>query len=608
MKQTCAVPAFLSKLWTLIEDHSTNDLICWSQDGTSFLVLDEVAFSKEVLPLYFKHSNMTSFVRQLNMYGFHKVIHIDTGLPSQGGHPHSVEFRHVHFRRSQAYLLGFIRRKVSMSRVDEASGRLPQALLQVSQVKSWCDSSNARLLSLCRDNETLWKEIDCLRQKHQQLHQVIRKIVCFIANTVQANRIQGLKRKLPMIDSMGEIPPAAKYRRCGNAQSEQSHTQLDSASGDGLYSNRMILSDITQLMQPRLRVQKSMSMEGLPAVLTELLTSETPVEFPFSSADVPTVSDQAQGASEAFLPVILDIPSMSADVPSLSPEHLSAEHPASHLLVKTEQQEPSQQRETPSGQKPRTVTFPSEQSHTHSQVDSVDPRYSNSAFLSDVSRLLLPQANLSRSPSLESLPAVLTEILSTAALSEMSASTDIPSEDIQPAGCPPMDLPFVADMPPISPGALSESDEIPSVDLALSLLMEPEAQEPSENSAERYDLDPLTLIDSSLAAISSGLPASDSLDLLSELLCPMDSQPDNRNTKAATPQRKPGAQRGFEEQSHKLTAANTGPMMCEPEICADEEDEEDEDVTSSDILPSLLQLAQEASALSCTSDIRRGHR
>ncbi|XP_077314591.1 heat shock factor protein 4-like isoform X2 [Lithobates pipiens] len=63
------VPAFLTKLWTLVEDPETNHLICWSVNGTSFHVFDQGRFAKEVLPKYFKHNNMASFVRQLNMLG-----------------------------------------------------------------------------------------------------------------------------------------------------------------------------------------------------------------------------------------------------------------------------------------------------------------------------------------------------------------------------------------------------------------------------------------------------------------------------------------------------------------------------------------------------------
>lgn len=37
------------------------------QNNTSFTIKDQASFAKEVLPLYFKHNNMASFIRQLNM-------------------------------------------------------------------------------------------------------------------------------------------------------------------------------------------------------------------------------------------------------------------------------------------------------------------------------------------------------------------------------------------------------------------------------------------------------------------------------------------------------------------------------------------------------------
>ena len=48
------------------------DLIWWSASQNSFLIKPNEKFSK-ALATFFKHTNVASFVRQLNMYGFHKV-------------------------------------------------------------------------------------------------------------------------------------------------------------------------------------------------------------------------------------------------------------------------------------------------------------------------------------------------------------------------------------------------------------------------------------------------------------------------------------------------------------------------------------------------------
>ena len=44
--------------------------ICWSDDNKTFWVSNIEQFSRLVLPMYFRHNNYASFVRQLNMYAF----------------------------------------------------------------------------------------------------------------------------------------------------------------------------------------------------------------------------------------------------------------------------------------------------------------------------------------------------------------------------------------------------------------------------------------------------------------------------------------------------------------------------------------------------------
>lgn len=57
----------------MVDDPSTDNSIRWLAAGDGFLLVNAEVFAKDVLPLYFKHNNFATFVRQLNMYDFSKV-------------------------------------------------------------------------------------------------------------------------------------------------------------------------------------------------------------------------------------------------------------------------------------------------------------------------------------------------------------------------------------------------------------------------------------------------------------------------------------------------------------------------------------------------------
>lgn len=101
-------------------DSGHTTLIRWSDDGRSFIVLDEDEFARTLIPELFKHNNYASFVRQLNMYGFHKTVNITDGSLRQsekarkGVKPPSM-YSHPYFRRNRPDLLWLIQKPASKS-------------------------------------------------------------------------------------------------------------------------------------------------------------------------------------------------------------------------------------------------------------------------------------------------------------------------------------------------------------------------------------------------------------------------------------------------------------------------------------------------------------
>ena len=130
------LPGFICKLYKMVNDDRLRDLISWTPTNDSFIIYNPDAFAKEVLPKYCKHNNFSSFIRQLNMYGFHKVPHLQGGL--QGEDADIWEFRNANFERGRPALLANIKRKVAKASTGPAD--LLKALTTPSP--SSCSSSN----------------------------------------------------------------------------------------------------------------------------------------------------------------------------------------------------------------------------------------------------------------------------------------------------------------------------------------------------------------------------------------------------------------------------------------------------------------------------------
>ena len=95
-------PNMLHAILIASESEGTMDIMSWRPHGRAFRIHKRDAFCEQILPQYFKQSKITSFQRQLNLYGF---LRISRG-PDAGAYYHDYFLRGrkglcVHIRRTK---------------------------------------------------------------------------------------------------------------------------------------------------------------------------------------------------------------------------------------------------------------------------------------------------------------------------------------------------------------------------------------------------------------------------------------------------------------------------------------------------------------------------
>lgn len=184
-------PAFVMKLWNMVNDPSNSKYISWLPDGKAFQVNDRESFMKHVLPKYFKHNNFASFVRQLNMYGWHKVQDVSSG--SMMGGDEVWQFENPNFQRGRDDLLDNIVRNRPAKETEDEDVDINSLMQELDDMRKSQKLISDDLRRVKEDNEMLWKENYMVRERHKAQSNTLDKILRFLASIYGNNSTKFLE-------------------------------------------------------------------------------------------------------------------------------------------------------------------------------------------------------------------------------------------------------------------------------------------------------------------------------------------------------------------------------------------------------------------------------
>jgi hypothetical protein len=114
-------PEKLHRMLMEVEAEGYDDIISFTPKGTAFKIHKPDDFFAKIVPKYFKQSQLSSFKRQLNLYGFEKIVTTTVAPTDMKG-----SYFHKHFQKQHPEMCQIIRRRDLHAFGSKQSTRRPK--------------------------------------------------------------------------------------------------------------------------------------------------------------------------------------------------------------------------------------------------------------------------------------------------------------------------------------------------------------------------------------------------------------------------------------------------------------------------------------------------
>jgi len=233
-----AQSTFMENFHSLIDSQEFSELINWAEKDASFTIHKPIVFAKVVVPILCKHSNLLSFIRQMNMYGFKKCKRKNDG--------DAISYSNPYFVKGKPELLKNIIRKNPRQILAQKKAKRQQSGLELNLTKLFprCKQQSQMTLSKGSDPTSSFESQNQPIQTKTINQEKQRDILSFMNQMIDELSTRSDIRTMSMIRNYLKDDDNINENRSDLTQLAKKHKKLQRSP-----ENSSTIEGVTQYVQ-----------------------------------------------------------------------------------------------------------------------------------------------------------------------------------------------------------------------------------------------------------------------------------------------------------------------------------------------------------------------